>query len=295
MTAVLDGRSLDLDGREPTDAPTHRPATGLDWTMIRALLAKDISAARRSKAVVIPMLVVPFVLLVGLPTGIGLFARTGTAPDLSGLMSHLPTSMAQDLQSLPQRQQLIELVLGYLIAPLFLIVPMMISSALAADTFAGEKERRTLESLLHLPVEERDLYVSKVLFAFLPTVAASWIGFTLFAVSANVVAWPVMGRLFVPTWRWIGLIGFMAPAVAALGLGVMVRVSARARTTQEANQLGGAVIMPLILASVGQTSGLLMMPPYWIFVAGGVVWVLALLLIRGGLVRFTRDRVASRL
>ena len=56
MTAVLDGRSLDLDGREPTDAPTHRPATGLDWTMIRALLAKDISAARRSKAVVIPML-----------------------------------------------------------------------------------------------------------------------------------------------------------------------------------------------------------------------------------------------
>jgi hypothetical protein len=38
-----------------------------------------------------------------------------------------------------------------------------------------------------------------------------------------------------------------------------------------------------------------MMPPYWIFVAGGVVWVLALLLIRGGLVRFTRDRVASRL
>ena len=267
----------------------------LDWTIIRALVAKDVSAAKRSKAVVIPMLVVPFVLLVGLPTGIGLYARSAAAPDLSGVISHLPSSLAAELSALPERERLIELVLGYLIAPLFLIVPMMISSALAADTFAGEKERRTLESLLHLPVEEHDLYVSKVLFAFLPTVAASWIGFTLFAISANVVAWPVMGHVFVPTWRWIGLIGFMAPAVAALGLGVMVRVSARARTTQEANQLGGAVIMPLILASVGQTSGLLMMPPYWIFVAGTAVWILALLLIRGGMTRFTRDRVASRM
>jgi ABC-type Na+ efflux pump permease subunit len=284
-----------LDPRVARDTPVAPPRPRLDWGVIRALLAKDTAAARRSKAVVIPMLVVPFVLLVGLPTGIGLFARTGTAPDLSGVFAHLPSAMTRELQALPRDQQLIELVLGYLVAPLFLIVPMMISSALAADTFAGEKERRTLESLLHLPVEERDLYVSKVLFAFLPTVAASWIGFAMFAVSANVVSWPVMHRVFVPTWRWIGLIGFMAPAVAALGLGVMVRVSARARTTQEANQLGGAVIMPLILASVGQTTGLLMMPPYWIFVAGAVVWVLAFVLIRGGLARFTRDRVASRI
>lgn len=273
-----------------TESRRRRPT---DWRTVRVLLAKDVQAARRSKAVVIPMLVVPFVLLVGLPTGIGIFARVSTGPDVSGLMSRLPSSMAAEFAVLPARQQLIELVLGYLVAPLFLIVPMMISSALAADTFAGEKERRTLESLLHMPVEERELFISKVLFAFLPTVAASWIGFTLYALSVNVVAWPVMGRVFVPTWRWIALIGYLAPAVAALGLGIMVRVSARARTTQEANQLGGAVIMPLILLSVGQTSGLLMLPPYWLVVSGTIVWALAALLIRGGMKRFTRDRVAA--
>ena len=43
------------------------------------------------------------------------------------------------------------LVNGYLLAPLFLIVPLMVSAVLAADAFAGEKERKTLESLLHLP------------------------------------------------------------------------------------------------------------------------------------------------
>ena len=44
------------------------------------------------------------------------------------------------------------LVNGYLLAPLFLIVPLMVSAVLAADAFAGEKERKTLERLLHLPL-----------------------------------------------------------------------------------------------------------------------------------------------
>lgn len=306
MTATIHERYADTDlaaspapALPPVEAApsptTRRSRDRFDRAVISALIAKDAAAARRSKAVVVPMIAVPFVLLVGLPAGIGLFAVAGAAPDLTGVFERLPTTMARELAALPREQQLVQLVLGYLVAPLFLVVPMMISSALAADTFAGEKERRTLESLLHLPVRDRDLFAAKVLFAFLPTVAVSWIGFALFAVVANAVAWPVMGHVFLPTWRWMGLILFLAPAVAALGLGVMVRVSARARTTQEANQLGGAVIMPLILASVGQTATLLMMEPYWIFLAGGVVWALALWLVRGGMVRFTRDRVASRL
>lgn len=273
----------------------HSPNPRIDWTIVRSVLAKDITATKRSKAVVAPMIVVPLALLVGLPIAVGLFARSAVTPDLAGLFDHLPSSMGEELRAMEPRQQLVGLVLGYLIAPLFLIVPMMVSSALAADTFAGEKERRTLESLLFLPVEERDLYVAKVLFAFLPTVAISWICFALFCVAANVVAWPLMQGIFVPTWRWFGLIVFMAPAVSALGLGVMVRVSARANTTQEANQLGGAVIMPLILLAVGQTSGLLVLPAVWIFVASVGVWLVAFGLIRGGLKRFTRDQVASRM
>ena len=93
------------------------------------------------------------------------------------------------------------LVLGYLVAPLFLIVPLMVSAVTASDTFAGEKERRTLETLLHLPVRDRDLYIAKLLGGFIPATAVSWIGFVLFAIISNIVCWPVMQRLFLPTWR----------------------------------------------------------------------------------------------
>jgi ABC-2 type transport system permease protein len=165
----------------------------------------------------------------------------------------------------------------------------------AADAFAGEKERRTLESLLHQPIADRDLFLAKIFGAFLPAIAVSWIGFVLFAVVANGVAWPVMHRIYLPTKLWLLMIVWVAPAVATLGLGVMVRVSARARTAQEANQLGGAVILPLIFLAVGQSTGLLLVDLPVAFAIGGVVWLIALFLVARGARRFTRDQLAARL
>jgi ABC-2 type transport system permease protein len=185
------------------------------------------------------------------------------------------------------------LVNGYLLAPLFLIVPLMVSAVVAADAFAGEKERRTMESLLHLPVRDRDLYVGKLMTAFVPAVAVSWIGFVAFCIVSNAVAWPVMHRFFVPTRLWLLMIFWVAPAVAALGLGVMVRVSARARTAQEANQLGGAVILPLIFLALGQSTGLLFVRAETSIVVGAVMWAIAVALNVQGAARFARDRLAT--
>lgn len=266
-----------------------------DWGVVRAVVARDIVAVRRSKAVVLPMLLVPFLLLVVLPFGIGLAANHAHSPDLHALLVKLPSDLARPIARLPERQQLVVLVDGYLLAPLFLIVPLMVASVLAADAFAGEKERRTLEGLLHLPVAERDLFYAKVLGAWLPAVAVSWGGFVVFAVVANGVAWPIVHRVFVPTALWVVMIVWLAPAVAALGMGVMVRVSARARTAQEANQLGGAVILPLIFAAVAQSTGLLLVSLPVAIGIGAVVWAAAALLLTRGAARFTRDRLATAL
>src|SRR5439155_468544 len=166
-------------------------------------------------------------------------------PDVHPLLGRLPHSLGSPIARLPEREQLVVLVDGYLVAPLFLIVPLMVASVLAADAFAGEKERKTLESLLHLPISDERLFYAKVIGAFGPAVGVAWIGFVLFAIVANTLAWPLTHRIFVPTRGWGVLILWIAPGVAALGMSVMVRVSARARTAQEANQLGGSVILPL--------------------------------------------------
>ena len=265
-----------------------------DWNAIRAVMRKDLTAVRRSKAVVIPMLAVPTLLLVVMPFLIGLAARSQSA-DLSSLLATMPSGLADPILSLPPEQQLIVLVNGYLLAPLFLIVPLMVSSVLAADAFAGEKERRTMETLLHLPIDNRDLFLAKLLSAFVPAVLVSWIGFVMFSIVANAVAWDVMGRIFVPTRLWLVMIFWVAPAVAAFGLGVMVRVSVRARSTQEANQLGGAVVLPLIFLAVAQSTGLLLLDLEIAIAIGAVIWLLALVLTTRGARRFTRDELASRI
>ena len=261
---------------------------------MRAIIAKDVTAVRRSKAVVIPMLAVPALLMIVLPFVIGMAARGSNRSNITEVLENVPGDIAKPILDLPANEQLVVLVNGYLLAPLFLIVPLMVSAVLAADAFAGEKERKTLESLLHLPVTDRELFYAKLLTAFIPAMVVSLVGFLCFCIVANTVAWPVLHRIFVPTQLWLVMILWVAPAVAALGLAVMVRVSARARTSQEANQLGGAVILPLIFLAVGQSSGLLLVPIEVSIAVGGAIWLVAIWLIRGGAKRFTRDQLAAR-
>jgi ABC-type Na+ efflux pump permease subunit len=276
-----------------TAATPTRP--GIDWSAVRALVERDLTAIRRSKAVVLPMMLVPALLLVVLPLIVGLAARGASADGGAiGMLDALPPQLAAPIEALPPQEQMLTLVLGYLLAPLFLIVPLMVSAVIAADAFAGEKERRTMETLLHLPVADRDLFIAKLLTGFLPALAVSWIGFAVYAVVANAVSWSIIDGLIVPNRLWLVMIFWVAPAVAALGLGVMVRVSARTRTTQEANQLGGAVILPLIFLAVGQSTGLLLVDLPVAFAIGAVVWLLAIVLVARGASRFTRDSIASQ-
>ena len=273
-------------------ARTKRPKR--DWTAIRTVMAKDLTAVRRSKAIMIPMIAVPTLLMLILPLGLGLFARAAPTDQVANALdSPLVRDMVKPIIDLPERSRIVVLVLGYLLSPLLLVIPLMVSAVLAADAFAGEKERRTLEGLLCLPIEDRDLFVAKVLGAYIPAVAITLAGAALYAIICNIVAWPVLGRPFLPFTQWTIVMLWIAPAVALLALGLLVIVSSRAKTTQEANQLGGAVILPLIFLVAAQASGLLLAPPVFVFLVGVLIWGIALLLVGINARRFTRDRLAS--
>jgi ABC-type Na+ efflux pump permease subunit len=273
-----------------TAARAHREP--IDWSAVSTIVRRDFTAILRSRAVLLPMLIVPFLLLVILPIAVGLASTRTQAFDISQVLEHLPGRLADPIRAYPMRQQLVVMVLGYLVAPLFMIVPLMVSAVLSADAFAGEKERKTLESLLHLPVNDRDLFLAKLLGALIPSIGISWIGFVLFTIASNTAAWGVMHQIFLPTWQWLLLIFWVAPAVATAGQGIMVRISARARNTQEANQLGGTVILPMVILAVGQTTTLLVLPLPVCFTVGLVIWALAIWLNVRGSRRYTRERLA---
>ncbi|MEM9520114.1 MAG: ABC transporter permease subunit [Actinomycetota bacterium] len=268
---------------------------GADWSVIWAVVRRDLTAVRRSKPVILPMLLVPFLLMVVLPLVVGWAARSVESSEIGAeaFLDSVPRQLAEPIEALPPQAQLLTLVLGFLLAPLFMIVPLMVSAVIAADTFAGEKERRTMETLLHLPISDRDLFLAKLLTGIIPALTISWTGFLAFAVVANAVSYGKVDGLLIPNQLWLIMIFWVAPAVAMLGLGVMVRVSARSRTSQEANQLGGAVILPLIFIAVAQATGVLLISATLAAGVGSAIWLLAIFLVWRGAHQFSRDRIAS--
>lgn len=170
-------------------------------------------------------------------------------------------------------QTVVVLALVYLLAPMFLIVPLMVASVIAADSFAGEKARKTLEALLYAPATDQDLYLAELLSAWLPALVVALAGFLLYALVANLAAWPVMGELFFPNTMWLLLVFWVAPAAAGLGLSVMVLVSSRAQGFQNANQIGSAIVIPIVLLVMGQATGVMVFSAGVVALLGLVFWI----------------------
>ncbi len=183
----------------------------------------------------------------------------------------------------------------YLLASMYLIAPLMVASVIAADSFAGEKERKTLEALLYTPTTDLELYLAKLLSAWLPAGAIAWIGFVIYGLVVNIGGWPVMRRVFFPNLTWVLLAVWVAPAIAAFSLGVSVLVSVRVSSFQEAYQMGAIVVVLVVALMIGQLAGVLVFSPGLVAVMGAVLWAVDAVLLWVGGRSFQRGQVLARI
>jgi ABC-2 type transport system permease protein len=272
----------------------------LNWRVVRAIIRKDLKVVLQNKGVSIPMMVIPVIVLVALPSMAAFVPVLEDLPASSfagveAFVERMPADLQAEFAGYDTAQIIIVLFLSYFLAPMYLIMPLMVASVIAADSFAGEKERKTLEALLYTPTSDGELLLAKLLSAWIPSVAVAWGGFVLYAVVANWAAWPTMGRIFTPNAMWIVLALWVAPAVAALGLGATVLISARAEGFQEAYQLGVLVVLPILLLTIGQATGIMYFGVGLVLLLGLIFWVVAGTLLWLGARSFRRSKVAVRL
>jgi len=271
-----------------------------NWRAVRAIVRKDLKVVLQNKGVSIPMLVVPVLILLALPALAAFAPALQDAPGmpfdgLDGIVEGMPASLRAELAGYNETQILVVLVLSYFLAPMYLILPLMVASVIAADSFAGEKERKTLEALLYTPTTDGELFLAKLLSAWLPALVIAWGGFLLYALVANLAAWPTMGRVFFPNAMWIVLALWVAPAVAGLGLGATVLISARAQGFQDAYQLGAIVVLPILFLVVGQATGVMYFSLGLVALLGLVLWSVDAALLLFGARIFRRSELATRL
>ena len=267
---------------------------------ILAIVRKDLKVALQNKGVLLPIIILPLILFVAFPWimvyASSLADTTGTSfSNVDELLERMPPGLLNELSGYTLNQQIIVFTLVYMLAPLFLIMPIMVSSVLAADSFAGEKERKTMEALLYTPTSDRELFTAKLLGPWTAAVTVALLSFVLYAVMVNLAGWQSIGRIFFPTWMWVALVFWVTPAVAGLGLVVMVFVSARAQGFQDAYQTGGLVVLPVVALMIGQISGVLYFSLSVVLLVGLLIWLIDLVLLWFASKSFRRGELMARL
>ncbi len=260
---------------------------------VRAIVRRDLTVVARSRAVILPILVVPVLFFVLMPLAFtaGVVAVGAEMRELVPLLERLPPQVRQQLGGGTVAQQVLVYVFEFQFATLFQIIPLMVAAVIAADSFAGEKERRTLEALLYTPTTDRQLYVAKLVAPWTAAVTVAIGGYLVYLLTINVAAAPIVGRPLALNTLWFINLGIVSPAMAAFALGVLVQVSARVRGFQEAYQVGALVVLPLVLLLIAQFAGLLFLDALLVLAIGATLWLVALGILWLGYRTFRRERL----
>ena len=266
-------------------------------TRVSAIVRKDLLELRKNKLAMLPMIVVPLVLCVLMPSVLSILALTLDISAINGaqfIERLLPVyAVPAELDTLAV--QILYVFLNYMFVPFFMLVPIMVSSVIAANSVVGEKERHTLETLLYTPVSNRELIMAKQLSAFLPAVVISVVSFVLYFVSVNAISLLIDGVFLVRSLVWIPAILLVSPAASLVGLGVTLMVSVRSKTFMEAQQIAAVVIVPFLLILVAQLAGLFVMSMVHVVAFGVVLAAIGLLILRKIAPRFEREQILKTL
>jgi len=165
---------------------------------------------------------------------------------------------------------------------LMILVGVLVTSmtlALCADSFAGEKERNTLEILLCAPVSLRVLFWGKVLGIFPLSVIVGWLGQAVvlgLAVSNNLVSWGFVH---------VVLVFLLTPASALFITSLSIFISLRAETVRGAAQISGIFVL-FFLFSIQAVSHWFFLSPWNAVGLLGILFIFSLLIIYRCMVKF---------
>lgn len=268
------------------------------WTVART----DLRQLLQARDFWIPMvllgsiffLIVPVILLLAI-TSVG---DISAVQQLSDALDALPDAAQEQVPTFKGNGQEVSAagrtsytLAVFLLAPIAVIVPLTISTAVGAATIVGERERGTGEFLAHSPADVKDIYGGKLLASLIPGYLTTILGFTLYSLVVNIIVGPEVGGWFFPTTQWWLLMFWVVPPFLVLTLSLVLRLSARVKSTAAAQQASGLITLPLILIAYSQSTGALFGAGRATFVIGVLAWVVAGLSLTLNLRAVTRARL----
>lgn len=267
----------------------------MNWRRALVIARTDLQQLRVSRDFWIPMLIMAGLFFVFVPT-ILLFAITRLEnveiiQKVGETLDVLPRAVRASVRGNTPAARASFAMAVYLFAPLAVVVPLTISSAVAANAIVGERERGTGEFLAHSPADEREIYLGKLIASIVPGYVTTLVGFAIYSLVVNIIVGPSVGGWFFPTADWWLLMFWVVPPFIALALSFVVRVSSRVKSAAAAQQASGLITLPLILVAAGQSSGALFGQHFTGWIVGIVAWLGAGLGLARGRHAVNRERL----
>jgi len=238
--------------------------------------AKDMNEFRRNRYVMWT--------LVGMPITLSL------VPLMSLLIPMLffPSSMSDS-----DRMVLLKMLPSFTL-PMLSMVPAITPSIIASYSFVGEKVNRSLEPLLATPTTDYELLVGKSLAAFVPTMVGTYAAFLIDIVLIDWAALPILGYLIVPDLSWAIAIVLLSPSFCVLSIEANVLVSSRMSDVRAAQQVGGLVVMPMVLIYLVSLTNFFPLTPTNMLLISGLT--LSAVLVLGSFTKrvFQREEILTK-
>jgi uncharacterized membrane protein SpoIIM required for sporulation/ABC-type transport system involved in multi-copper enzyme maturation permease subunit len=182
-------------------------------------------------------------------------------------------------------------ILGRLVPFSLMIVgffPISFSLVIALESFVGERERRSIEPLLSMPVSDGELYLGKLLSSMALPLLASYLGIGIYYVGL------IVASEYVISAEPLVLIVVLTTMEALVMVAGAVVLSSQTTSVRAANLLASFIIIPVALLL--QVEAVLLFWHHYEALWAIVVALLAvdLMLIRTGMRIFNREDLLAR-
>jgi ABC-2 type transport system ATP-binding protein len=262
---------------------------------------RELREALRDPNLVLPLLLMPC--FIGLLTGVTAFVSFGSNTSgavgtavTNAALDQLPSAAVEHLSNVPttNRNATIELLIKAFSIPLFWVIPVALTPALAADSFVGERERASLEPLLATPIGTGQLLLGKLVASVIPATVGTWLGVLVFWAMTLLSGSPLYPRLLLADSDWVFSLVVVAPLVALFTASVAALISTRVTGYRVAYQLNGLVALPVVLLLIPATAFLFLITGAALAYIAVLIALVDIAVIAWSRRLFTRERLLSR-
>ena len=233
----------------------------MNYYQIKVIIKKDLIELQKDKGLLLSLMIPPIIFSIFLPSLILLFGANGditaSINGLSGFLDHfliLKYPNYVTTANLP-----IYAIFTDFFLPLFMLIPIMVSTILASNSFIGEKEKRTMEGLYYTPISPKTIIFGKAFACAIPACLFTIFSVIVYSIVVNSLGWSYFGHAILPNLTWLLVIFIISPLLVLLSILLIIGSSQYFKNSKSAQGIAMVVVVPILGMIISQSTGVLLL------------------------------------